>query len=89
MDEWIALTESAGLQRSMSIKACSADNSACEGFFGRMKVDMFYGRSWFGVSLDELIDRINDYMKWYREKRLKLSLGGLSPMEFRRYDGIT
>ena len=54
-----------------------------------MKVEMFYGRSWFGVSLDELIDRINDYMKWYREKRLKLSLGGLSPMEFRRYNGIT
>ena len=31
------------------------------------------------VSLDELIDRINEYLKWYREKRLKLSLGGLSP----------
>lgn len=87
--KWIALTESAGLQRSMSKKACSADNSACEGFFGRMKMEMFYGRSWFGVTLDELIDRINDYMKWYREKRLKLSLSGLSPMEFRRYNGIT
>lgn len=73
----------------MSKKACSADNSACEGFFGRMKMEMFYGRSWFGVTLDELIDRINDYMNWYREKRLKLSLGGLSPMEFRRYNGIT
>ena len=77
------------LNSSMSKKACSADNSACEGFFGRMKMEMFYGRSWFGVTLDELIDRINDYMKWYREKRLKLSLGGLSPMEFRRYNGIT
>lgn len=55
-------------------KACSADNSACEGFFGRMKVEMFYGRSWVGVLQDELIDRINAYMKWYREQRLKLSL---------------
>ena len=72
----------------MSKKACSADNSACEGFFGRMKMEMFYGRSWFGVTLDELINRTNDFMKWYREKRLKLSLGGLSPMEFRRYNGI-
>ena len=37
-------------------------------------MEMFYVRSWFGVSLGELIDQINDYMKWYREKRLKLSL---------------
>ena len=50
---------------------------------------MFYGRAWLGVSLDELIDRINDYTKWYREKRLKLSLNGFSPMEFRRYKEIT
>lgn len=44
--KWIALTESSGLQRSMLKKACSADNSACEGFFDRMKVEMLYGRSW-------------------------------------------
>ncbi|MFR4090459.1 MAG: IS3 family transposase [Lachnospiraceae bacterium] len=23
-------------------------------------------------------------MQWYRDKRIKLSLGGLSPMEYRR-----
>ena len=27
----------------MSKKGCSPDNSACEGFFGHLKAEMFYG----------------------------------------------
>ena len=41
--EWINLMDTAGLTRSMSKKGCSPDNSACEGFFGRLKNEMFYG----------------------------------------------
>ena len=33
-----------GITRSMSKKDCSPDNSAMEGFFGRLKVDFFHGR---------------------------------------------
>lgn len=33
---------------------------------------MFLGRLWVCVLLDELIDRISDYMR-HREKRLKFS----------------
>lgn len=40
---WINRMDSAGLVRSMSKKGCSPDNSACEGFFGRLKNEMFYG----------------------------------------------
>lgn len=87
--EWIRITEQAGLHRSMSKKGCSPDNAACEGFFGRMKNEMFYGRSWDGVPLDDLIKRVHDYMQWYKEKRIKVSLGGLSPVEFRRVHGFT
>lgn len=42
--DWIKLVESAGLTRSMSKKGCSPDNAACEGFFGRMKNEMFYNQ---------------------------------------------
>ncbi len=42
---WISRMEKAGLTRSMSQKDCSPDNSACEGFFGRLKNEMFYNRS--------------------------------------------
>jgi transposase InsO family protein len=45
---WIRRMEEAGLTRSMSKKGCSPDNAACEGFFGRLKNEMFYGVSWEG-----------------------------------------
>ena len=80
--------DEAGLTRSMSKKGCSPDNSACEGFFGRMKNEMFYGEKWDKISVEEFISIINQYMQWYRDKRIKLSLGGLSPMEYRRSLGI-
>lgn len=39
----------------MSEKGCSPDNAACEGFFGHLKNEMFYNRSWQGVSTKEFI----------------------------------
>ena len=85
---WIQRMDEAGLTRSMSKKGCSPDNSACEGFFGRMKNEMFYGEKWDKISVEEFISIINQYMQWYRDKRIKLSLEGLSPMEYRRSLGI-
>lgn len=46
---WISRMENTGLTRSMSKKGCSPDNSACEGFFGHLKNEMFYNRSWQDV----------------------------------------
>ena len=78
----------AGLIRSMSKKGCSPDNAACEGFLGRLKNEMFYGRSWTGVSLDDFSREIDRYINWYNHKRIKLSLGGLSPIEYRHHLGF-
>lgn len=71
---WIERMQAAGLTRSMSKKGCSPDNAACEGFFGRLKNEMFYGRSWVGVSMDDFINEINSYIEWYNTKRIKQSL---------------
>ena len=81
---WIERMNKAGLTRSMSKKGCSPDNSACEGFFGRLKNEMFYNRSWTGVTIEGFINEVNKYLNWYCNKRIKLSLGGLSPIEYRR-----
>ena len=86
--DWVRKVESAGLVRSMSKKGCSPDNAACEGFFGRLKNEMFYGRSWMGVSIDAFIGELDAYVRWYNEKRIKLSLGGMSPLEYRRSLGL-
>ncbi len=84
---WISRMDNSGLTRSMSKKGCSPDNSACEGFFGRLKNEMFYYRSWEGVSIDQFIDKLDQYIQWYNEKRIKMSLGGVSPLEYRRNIG--
>ena len=85
---WIERMDRAGLTRSMSKKGCSPDNSACEGFFGRLKNELFYGRSWLGVSLEDFIRELDSYIHWYNHKRIKLSLGGLSPLEYRHSLGL-
>ena len=76
------------LTRSMSKKGCSPDNSACEGFFGRLKNEMFYCRTWEDVSTDEFILYLDDYIKWYNTERIKLSLGAKSPLQYRKDLGL-
>ena len=53
-----------------------------------MKNEMFYGRDWTGVSLDELRRKIDDYMEWCNAKRIKRSLGSMSPLQYRRSLGL-
>ncbi|WP_414150892.1 IS3 family transposase [Acetobacterium carbinolicum] len=86
---WISKMENAKLIRSMSRKGCSPDNSACEGFFGRLKVEMLYCRTWKNVSIAEFIDKLGSYLRWYNENRIKISLGGMSPLAYRRSIGLT
>jgi len=85
---WIERMEKAELTRSMSKKGCSPDNSACEGFFGRLKNEMFYGISWAGVTIDQFIEQLDTYIRWYAEKRIKISLGGMSPLDYRKSLGL-
>ena len=80
--------EKAHLTRSMSKKGCSPDNAACEGFHGRLKNEFFYNRDWRDVKVEEFIDQLDEYLHWYSEKRIKISLGGMSPIEYRRSLGL-
>ena len=86
---WIEQMRVAGLTRSMSKKGCSPDNAACEGFFGRLKNEMFYGRSWIGVTMDDFVNELNSYINWYNTKRIKKSLGYMSPVEYRHSLGLS
>ena len=45
----------AKLVRSMSRKGCSPDNAACEGFFGRLKIEMFFSRNWLSTTIEEFV----------------------------------
>lgn len=85
---WIERMGTAGLERSMSRKGCSPDNAACEGLFGRLKNEMFYYQDWTGVKKSEFIDTLNEYLIWYNTKRIKVSLGNMSPREYRQSLGL-
>ena len=80
---WLSRMSEANLTRSMSRKACSPDNAACEGFFGRLKNELSYPRNWKGTTIEQFIEVVDSYIRWYNEKRTKISLGALSPIEYR------
>jgi len=85
---WIDRMEEFQLSRSMSRKGCSPDNAACEGFFGRLKNELFYNQKWKDVSLLEFKAILNKYLIWYNEKRIKVSLNNMSPLEYRQSPGL-
>lgn len=55
-------------------KGCSPEKSSCEGFVGRMKNEMFYGRKWNNISIEKFIVLINEYNVWYKKNETKVKL---------------
>lgn len=86
---WLTRMGDAKLIRSMPGKGCSPDNAACEGFFGRLKTELFYPRDWQATTIEQFIQVVDSYLRWYNKKRIKISLGSLSPLEYRDSLGIT
>ena len=86
---WLARVGEAKLIRSMSRKGCSPDNAACEGFFGRLKTELFYPGNWQTTTIEQFIEAVDSYIRWYNEKRIKISLGSRSPLEYRESLGVT
>lgn len=72
--------------QSMSRKGNCLDNAAMEGFFGTLKAEFYYVNNF--NSIDELKAGINDYIRYYNHERIKLKLGGLSPVDFRSMSGV-
>ena len=73
--------EVAGMKQSMSRVGKCIDNGPMEGFFGTLKTEMFYGKRF--RSMEELITKINGYIKFYNEGRLQKRLKCLAPIEYR------
>ncbi|VND96776.1 IS3-Spn1, transposase [Streptococcus pneumoniae] len=82
-DSYHRFLESKGIQASMSRKGNSPDNSMMESFFGILKSEMFYGYEKSFQSLKQLEQAIIDYIDYYNNKRIKVKLKGLSPVQYR------
>ena len=82
-DSYHRFLESKGIQPSMSRKGNSPDNGMMESFFGILKSEMFYGYEQHFRSLEDLEQAIVDYIDYYYNKRIKVKLKGLSPVQYR------
>ena len=72
---WKRLCDENELARSMSRKATSPDNARAEGFFGTLKQEFFYARDWKGVRKSRFVRLLDEYIVWYRDEKVKESLG--------------
>ena len=82
-DSYHQFLEGKGIQASMSRKGNSPDNGMMESFFGILKSEMFYGYEKSFESLNQLEQAIVDYIDYYNNKRIKVKLKGLSPVQYR------
>ncbi|MBK82520.1 MAG: hypothetical protein CMD81_11145 [Gammaproteobacteria bacterium] len=69
------------IKQSMSRKGNCLDNAVVENFFGILKSEMYHHQEF--DSADHLINEINAYIDYYNNKRIKVKLKGLTPVEFR------
>ena len=71
------------ITQSMSRKGNCMDNGAMENFFGRLKVEMFYGEKF--ESVNAFIDELKKYIDYYNNERISLKLKGMSPVQYRTH----
>ena len=70
-----------GIRQSMSGKGNCLDNACAENFFGLLKTELLYLQEF--TSVKHFISELHTYIKWYNNKRIKLKLDGLSPVDYR------
>lgn len=72
-----------GVIQSMSRKGNCLDNSMMENFFGLMKNELLYVNDFY--SIEEFENELKKYICWFNNKRIKLRLKGMSPVQYRAH----
>ena len=86
MKEYQRMLSEHKITQSMSRKGNCLDNSVMENFFGRLKVEMFYGEKF--ESVDEFIHTLEEYLWYYNNERKTLTLKGMSPVQYRTHSQV-
>ena len=60
-----------------------------KSFFGTIKNEMFYNEGQASMTVKEFIPYLEKYLVWFREKRIKESLGYKSMIDRRKEDGVS
>jgi putative transposase len=83
MRQYQRLLKDKGITQSMSRKGNCLDNAVIENFFGILKSELFYLNKY--KSIAQLKKEIKEYIKYYNNERIKESLKGMSPIEYRTH----
>jgi len=83
MEQYHKILKKKNIIQSMSRKGNCYDNSIMENFFGIMKKEMFYGHQFEFNNLKELELSMSNYIYYYNNKRIKVKLKGLTPVQYR------
>lgn len=81
--EYQRLLSEHNITQSMSRKGNCMDNGAIENFFGRLKVEMFYGEKFESVTA--FIEELKGYIHYYNNERISMKLKGMSPAQYRTH----
>ena len=65
----------------MSRRGNCYDNATMESFFGTLKSEFYYRKSF--DSVEQWQAELDEYIHYYNHKRIKGKLGGLSPVAYR------
>lgn len=65
----------------MSRKATCLDNAVAENFFSLLKTELLYLQKF--ETMESLIFGIEAYIEYYNQRRIKLRLNGMSPVDYR------
>ena len=68
---------------SMSRRGNCLDNAVMESFFGTLKAEFFHLTRFRDIQ--ELQRGIRRYIYYYNHERIRLTLGGFSPVEYRSF----
>ena len=81
--EYQRLLSEHNITQSMSRKGNCMDNGAMENFFGRLKVEMFYGEKFESVTA--FIEELKGYIHYYNNERISMKIKGMSPAQYRTH----
>lgn len=79
--KWVKTLKKYHIFQSMSRKGNCLDNSPMENFFGILKQEMYYGKTF--KTYVKLKEAIENYIDYYNHKRIKIKLAGMSPVQYR------
>lgn len=83
MKEYQQMLKEHNITQSMSRKGNCLDNSVMENFFGRLKIEMFFGEQFRSVK--DFEEKLKEYICYFNTERISLKRKGMSPVQYRTH----